>query len=183
MRAFVVVDALVVEDVLGQRGAVVDLVQVEVLVLHRAVEALDHAVGLWRAVTGADVLELWPAGDVARERSGLVARAVVGDDLDRGQLARLAVDEIGDQRRAEDLAGVLAGGLQRAGRLAPGLRRGDRAGQTELGDVVDDADSCQVPPARVSSSVKSVCQTRLRRVGGSWNVCLRARASSRRSAL
>jgi hypothetical protein len=40
----------------------------------------------------------------------------------------------------------------------------------------------QIPPARLSSWLKSVCHTRLRRVGGSRNTARRAAASWRRSA-
>jgi transposase len=57
---FVVVDALVAGDLLGQRGAVVDLVHVQVLVLERLIPALDDAVGSGGPVAGADVLELRP---------------------------------------------------------------------------------------------------------------------------
>jgi len=43
-----VVEAGVVEDMLGERGAVVDLVEVEVLVLDRLIPALDHTVRFGR---------------------------------------------------------------------------------------------------------------------------------------
>jgi hypothetical protein len=48
------------------------------------------------------------------------------------QLACVAVDQIGDQRLPEHLAGALARGLQRPGGFAPGLGRGHRARQAEL---------------------------------------------------
>jgi hypothetical protein len=40
----------------------------------------------------------------------------------------------------------------------------------------------QIPPPVVSNSEKSVCHTRLRSVGGSWNTCRRNLAQDLRSA-
>jgi hypothetical protein len=40
----------------------------------------------------------------------------------------------------------------------------------------------QIPPPAVSNSLKSVCQTRLRSVGGSWNTLRRNAAQDLRSA-
>ena len=77
VRALTVVGVQVAVDVVGKRGPVVDLVAVEVLVLERFVEALDHAVRSGRATPGADVAELRPACDVAREAGRAVARPVV----------------------------------------------------------------------------------------------------------
>lgn len=50
-----------------ERGAVGDLVAVEVLVLDRLEDPLDHAVGLGSLVAGADVLELDASGEEPRE--------------------------------------------------------------------------------------------------------------------
>jgi hypothetical protein len=57
-RADLVVDGQETADVVGQRGAVGDLVAVQVFVLGRLKEALDHAVGLGRLMARADVREL-----------------------------------------------------------------------------------------------------------------------------
>ena len=113
VRPLVVVDALVAGDVLGERGTVVDLVQVQVLVLERLIPALDHAVGLRRAVPGADVLELRARADVAREAAGAETGAIVGDHPDRVQLSGGTVDDVLDQRMPERFLGPLAGRIKR----------------------------------------------------------------------
>jgi hypothetical protein len=51
-----------------------------------------------------------------------------------------------------------------------------------FGGVVDDGAHGQVLPPVVSNSLKSVCQTRLRTVGGSWNTLRRRAAQDLRSA-
>src|SRR5439155_266864 len=76
VRAARVVDVEEAVDLAGEAGAVGDLVPVQVLVLERLKPALDHAVGLGRAVAGAHVRELRAGGDVAREAGGAVAGAV-----------------------------------------------------------------------------------------------------------
>ena len=69
MGADVVVDGLMAGDGIGEHGSVADLLAVEVFILKRLEEALDDAVGLRRAVAGADVRELGPGGDVAGDVS------------------------------------------------------------------------------------------------------------------
>jgi hypothetical protein len=53
MRPHLVEGSQVGRDLLGQLTHRVDLALVEMLILEAAVEALDHAVGLWRAVAGS----------------------------------------------------------------------------------------------------------------------------------
>ena len=55
----------------------------------------------------------------------------------------MGVGEIVEQRPGEQLAGAITSGLEDADGVAPGLGRADRAGQADLGDVVDD--STQLP--------------------------------------
>jgi hypothetical protein len=59
----------------GQGDDVGDLEAVRVLVLERAVEALDDAVRLGRVVAGPDVTQLRMAGDEVEEVGALVGQA------------------------------------------------------------------------------------------------------------
>ena len=62
MESHGVVEGEVALDRSGDHQPVLDLLPVEVLVLNSLEEALDDAIGLWRAVAGADVRELGPGG-------------------------------------------------------------------------------------------------------------------------
>jgi hypothetical protein len=127
-----VVDRQVVVHLPGQDQAVTDLVPVQVLVLDRLVEPLDHAVGLRRAVPGAHVQQLGAAGDEAREPARAVGRAVVGDDHHRQKFAGVVVDAVLEELVAKQRLGLVDRGFQGGDRVAGGLGGGDGAGQGEL---------------------------------------------------
>jgi hypothetical protein len=84
------------------------------------------------------------------------------------------VDPVLEELVAEQRLGLADRGLQDGDRVAGALGGGDRAGERDLGPVVDTPPRRQIPPVRLSSSEKSVCHTRLRRVGGSRNTARRA---------
>jgi hypothetical protein len=93
----------------------------------------------------------------------------------------VVVDAVLEELVAEQRLGLVDRGLDGGDGLAGALHGGDRAGQAGLGPVVNHPLMRQMPPARLSSSLKSVCHTLLRRVGGSRNTARLAWASWRRS--
>lgn len=120
-----------------------------------------------------------PAGDEPHEVRALVGGPVVGDDGDGPDLARRRIDAVGDEGVAKEMIGLRDGGLDGADRIPGAGGAGDRCRQAQFRRMVDDGR--QVPPRVVSNSVKSVCDTRLRRTDASANASRRAAASRRRS--
>ena len=82
-----VVDGQELCDVLDQMLSVGDLMPVAMFVFQGLVGPFDDAVGLGCVVPGADVNQFGAGGDELSEGGALVARAVVGDDDDRGDLS------------------------------------------------------------------------------------------------
>ena len=78
MRADLVVQPAERLGFVGQGDGIGDLEAEQVLVLDRAVEPFDDAVGLRRVMAGSDVGELGSPCDEASEVGALVGRAVVG---------------------------------------------------------------------------------------------------------
>jgi len=99
--------------------------------------ALDDAVGLRRALAGADVRKLGPRGDVALKPGAFEAGAVVGDEEGGCVLAGAEVGEVLEQRPAEHPLGLADRALDGRDRVGGGLGRCDRPGEHELGRVVD----------------------------------------------
>jgi hypothetical protein len=126
--------------------------------------------------------ELGVAGDEVDEVGALERRSVVGDDRQRLELVGARHPAILEQLMTEQPPGLADRDFEGLDRIARRGRAGDRRRQAQLGRVVDDGQDPPGPPAVVSNSVKSACQTRLRRAGGSTNTARRAWASCRRSA-
>src|SRR6266508_3442935 len=143
-----------------ERAAVVDRGAVEVLVLQRAEESLDDAVGLRAPDAGPDVAQQrLIAGE--RRLAGLAAkaRAVVGDDGDRSgddvdDLAGVLVDQfafatvVPQVVQAENAFGLVDGRVETRERIDAAAGRGDPGGEAVLGGVVDDGADAPDPTAR-----------------------------------
>src|SRR6266540_1349822 len=143
-----------------ERAAVVARGAVEVLVLQRAEESLDDAVGLRAPDAGPDVAQQrLIAGE--RRLVGLAAkaRAVVGDDGDRSgeesdELAGVLVDQfafatvVPQVVQAENAFGLVDGRVETGERIDAAARRGDPGGEAVLGGVVDDRADAPDPTAR-----------------------------------
>ena len=168
-------------DLLCQRRRLLDLPLVEVLVLQRLVETLDHTVGLGGVVTGADVLDVGLATDEAPEGIALEGGAVVGDHAQPCQLTALQVDAVTGQVMTEQLFGAADRHPQGLDGVATFGGRREVRGKHTFGRVVDHTADAPGVSQVVSNSVKSICQTRLRRCGGAARAALRAAAKARRS--
>ena len=138
MRADLVVETAERLGLIGQSYGVGDLEAEQVLVLDRAVEAFDHAVGLWRVVAGPDVGDLGPARDEMQEVGALVGRTVVGHDRERSDLASGRVDAVFQKRMAHQSLGLLDRGLDGGDCITSAGRARDGRRQSKLGRVVDD---------------------------------------------
>ena len=84
--------------------------------------------------------------------------------------------------QAENAFGLVDGRVETRERIDAAAGRGDPGGEAVLGGVVDDCADAPDPTARCSNSLKLVCQTRLRSVGGSRNTLRRNAAQDLRSA-
>ena len=177
-----------------ERAAVVDRGAVEVLAFEGAEEAFDDAVGLRAPDAGADVARQRIVASEGR-LVGLTteAGAVVGDDGDPcrnhvDDLAGVLVDQfefatvVPQVVQAENAFGLVDGRVETGERVRAAAGRGDPGGEAVLGGVVDDRADAPDPAAVVSNSLKSVCQTRLRSVGGSSKTLRRSAAQDLRSA-
>lgn len=160
MRSDPVVDVAEAGGLHRERAAVVDRRAVQVLIFEGAEEALDDAVGLRRADTGADVTQQ----RVAAGEGGLVdlaaeARAVIGhdrnwsrddvDDLAGGLVDEFQLAAVGAQIvEVEHAFGLGDGGVQAGECVGAAAGWGDLGGEAVLGGVVDDGADAPDPTGR-----------------------------------
>jgi hypothetical protein len=103
------------------------------------------------------------------------------DDLSGGLVDQFEFAAIVTQV-AQDALGLDNSRVETGERIDAAAGRSDPGGEAVPGGAVDDREDAPDPPPVVSNSLKSVCQTRLRSVGGSWNTLRRNAAQDLRSA-
>ena len=130
-------------DVLDEVLAVGDFVAVQALVFERLVEAFDDAVGVWRVVPSAGVVQFGAAGDELRELQAFVGGAVVGDEDDGCDLAGCHICAVFEEAVAQQEFGSADRCLDRHDGVAASAARGDLGSEHGLGGVV--RDRCNPP--------------------------------------
>jgi hypothetical protein len=156
VRPYGVEELPVALDVEAEVVSVVDLVPVEVLVLQGAEGSFADSVLAGALPLRTDVDQLRVAVDEGSEARRLEAGPIVRHDRDGPDLARLTVGDELEQRAAEQQLRLGECELDGLDRVAVVLSGRDVVAELELRPVVG---ARQVPPIRVSNSVKSSCQT------------------------